>query len=70
MEVCKGTTAPRESDMGDADPDSLLTVPGAGGPRVAAMERREHISSRDAKVRALELFLFYIPFQSRRAGTL
>lgn len=52
MEVCKGKFTPNESDMGILDTDAILTVPGIGRNSHITMEGSQHISIRDAKVRA------------------
>lgn len=54
MEVCKGESTPSESDMGVLDTDAILTVHGVGRNRHITMEGSQHISIRDAKVRAPE----------------
>lgn len=52
MEVCKGESAPDESDMDVPHKDALLIVCSAGGHCPVTVERGEHVGVRNAKVRA------------------
>lgn len=50
MEVCEGTTATYQSDMGLLDADTVFVMRGTCGHSLITMERSVHIGLRDAKV--------------------
>ena len=50
MEVCEGTAAAHESDMGIPDSNAILISSGTGRNNPFTMERDQHIRVRDAKV--------------------
>lgn len=60
MEVCEGSDASRSGDMGFSHTNEIHTMCCAGGNLLTAVERSEHISVGNAKVRASFLLLFAV----------